>query len=187
MAFGLKEAIAKTEELRKMGPNKRKKFIASNPIRIVIDPRGQKHIIDHHHFGYALLQLGFKKVPVKVEADFSNRKMTDAQFLSLMKKRRWIHLYDQMGCGPHNPIYLAPDIRGLADDPYRSLVWAVKNKGAIGKSNEEFYEFEWAQFLRKKNLLKNRTNAEFKRAVIKAAKLCRSKEAKKLPGFVGIT
>ena len=185
MAFGLKEACDKADSLLKMKSKKRKAHIAENPIEIIIGPDGCSYIIDHHHLAYALLLLGYRKVPVKIRANLSGRRLSRAIFFKIMKRRSWIHLYDQMGCGPHKAIYLATDIRGLADDPYRSLVWAVKHEGGIGESKKKFYEFDWAQFLRKRNLLKDRSRSEFKRAVKQAKKLCLSPAAKGLTGFVG--
>ena len=58
------------------------------------------------------------------------------------------HLLDQFGLGPHEPRLLPEDIRGLADDPYRSLAWALRHAGAYEKTDLAFSEFKWADFLR---------------------------------------
>jgi hypothetical protein len=39
-------------------------------------------------------------------------------------------------------------VRGLTDDPYRSLAGAVREAKAFDKSNKPFAEFLWANFFR---------------------------------------
>jgi hypothetical protein len=48
--------------------------------------------------------------------------------------RENVYPYCQFGEGPRKPLYLPRDIRGLADDPYRSLAWFVRKAGGFDPS-----------------------------------------------------
>jgi hypothetical protein len=133
----------------------------------------------------ALWLVGVKKVPVAVEEDFSGRRMSRPEFWRFMSSRNFTHLYDQFGEGPHDPLYLPADIRGLSDDPYRSLAWMAQCEDAFEKSDARYYEFEWAQLLRRHKLLSPDGRAQLPRAVPEAVRLCRSRAAKQLPGYEG--
>jgi hypothetical protein len=98
-----------------------------------------------------------------------------------MRKARWTHLRDQFGNGPHPPHLLPEDVRGMADDPYRSLAWALRHEGAYEKSEEAFAEFQWADFLRAE--LKIEPGDEgFEKALATAQALAKSPGAQSLPG-----
>jgi hypothetical protein len=74
------------------------------------------------------------------------------------------------------------NVRGLADDQFRSLAWALREEGGFNKSPTPFCEFSWADFLRRKIKIE-RTDVGFKSALEQAMKLAKTKEAAKLPGF----
>jgi hypothetical protein len=94
----------------------------------------------------------------------------------------WVHLFDQFGRGGYKPEQLPLDIRGLADDPYRGLAWAVREAGGFSKVFIPFSEFKWANYFRTHvNIDDVRYN--FKRALKKAMKLCKHEAAASLPGF----
>jgi hypothetical protein len=76
------------------------------------------------------------------------------------------------------------NVRGLADDPYRSLAWAVREAGGFTKVDVPFFEFKWADFFRKRIVIERTENGP-KKAFEEAMKLARSSEASHLPGFVG--
>jgi hypothetical protein len=75
------------------------------------------------------------------------------------------------------------DIRGLADDPYRSLAWALRHAGAYEKSDLAFSEFKWADFLRKELAIEHGDEG-FAKALTAARDLARSPKAGHLPGFL---
>jgi hypothetical protein len=79
---------------------------------------------------------------------------------------------------------LPRDVRGLADDPYRSLAWRVRDKGGYDKNTTPFSEFQWAEFFRK-NLTISDINDDFHAAVKQAMDLAESPEAAHLPGYKG--
>jgi hypothetical protein len=77
------------------------------------------------------------------------------------------------------------DIRGLSDDPYRSLAWLAQRARAFGESKVPYYEFGWAQLLRRRKLLSPHGRPQLRRALPRAIRICRSPAARKLPGYLG--
>ncbi len=127
--------------------------------------------------------MGVKKVRAVVIHDLSKEKMPFQKFWKWMTKTRNSYPYCQFGEGPRNELYLPRDIRGLADDPYRSLAWYVRKAGAFENSEKNFAEFRWANFFRERKLLDKEGIAGWERALVKAVKLSQSSAARKLPGF----
>ena len=111
--------------------------------------------------------------------------MSYYHFWRFMTKKGYAYLYDQFGEGPRHALYLPDDIRGLADDPYRSLAWMVRKEGGYHNSDENFTEFRWANFFRKKKLLDTQGRRGFHLAIQKGLSLAKKSTAKKLPGFIG--
>jgi hypothetical protein len=157
-------------------------YLQEHPVPIVISRDGESHLVDHHHLVRACWEVGVEKVVVEVKEDFSH--LSEAQFWEKMKALKWTHLYDQFGNGPHDHALLPIDVRGMADDLFRSLAWAVREEGGYEKSPVPFCEFKWADFLRPK-LVIARTEKGFKTALDAALKLAQSKEAAHLPGYMG--
>jgi len=183
-SVGLREVDLKIERFGKMSGKELERFLRERSIPIVAGPDELIYVIDHHHLARAAWQYGIKKLPIKWTSDFS--KLKDGKFWRAMEKNHQVHLLDQFGNGPHEAHRLPEDIRGLADDPYRSLAWAVRREGGYEKSDEIFAEFKWAEFLRKKVVVEHGDDG-FRKALKKALKVCKKHECDKLPGFVGKT
>ena len=94
----------------------------------------------------------------------------------------WVYLYDSKGNGPLNPLKLPKNIKDLDDDPFRSLAWAVRERGGFQKTDEPFAEFRWANFFRSKFPAGN-ANSNMERLIQEALKLCRTPAATGLPGY----
>jgi hypothetical protein len=80
---------------------------------------------------------------------------------------------------------LPNDIRGLADDPYRSLAWLVRKEGGYLNSDEPFAEYKWANLFRRRRLLESKGRRGLVRAVKQSLDLARSPAARRLPGYIG--
>ncbi|MBV9215479.1 MAG: ParB/Srx family N-terminal domain-containing protein [Acidobacteria bacterium] len=184
-AFGAAEVQVKVQELRKLKKRKLKKEIKKNPVPVVISPWGELCIIDCHHFVFSCWHAGVRKMRVQVVSDLSRRKFSYPGFWKYMAKRGLAHLYDQFGDGPRSPLYLPNDIRGMADDPYRSLAWLVRKAGADEKSKKKFADFKWAEFFRRRRLLHKDGRRGLKKAAKRAAQLAMSSAARSLPGYSG--
>jgi hypothetical protein len=182
-AVGMMEVDEKLAIALKLSKKDRKDYVKGTEVPVVMSPFGELYITDHHHFLCVCYHLRVKKVKVKVVADHSGKKMNFQQFWKWMDRQRAVYPYCQFGEGPREPLYLPKDIRGLADDPYRSLAWFVRKAGAFENSDKNFAEFQWANFFRSKKLLERGGLWAFPRALVQATKLAQSPEAKHLPGF----
>jgi hypothetical protein len=182
-AVGMLEVDQKIEELKSLSKKQLKKYVFETPVPIVIAPFGGLYVVDHHHFLCVCYHLGVKKVRIEIRKDLSKSKMNFSQFWLWMNKSKNMYPFCQFGEGPRKALYLPRDIRGLADDPYRSLAWFVRKSGGFDNSEKNFAEFQWANFFRAKGLLDQHGTEGIKEALIVAAKLANSRAAKNLPGF----
>jgi len=174
-AVGMMEVSTKISKLKdQKDPDS---FLKDHPVPVVKSSFGV-FIVDHHHLVRACWEIGIKKVYVEIIADLGELNPQD--FWKEMQKKNWTYLHDQFGNGPHPPEKLPQDIRGMADDPYRSLSWAVREEGGYEKDHTPFSEFHWAEFFRKKI----NDVSDFHHAVKEALRLCSLPEAKKLPGAI---
>lgn len=183
-AVGLLEVEYKVAEMKKLKPKKLKELVHDTPVPVVISPWKELCIIDHHHYLFACWHAGVRKVRVEVVKDFSKTKLSYHRFWQKLARLNYAYLYDQFGNGPQKPLYLPLDVRGMADDPYRSLAWMVRKEGAYENSNQTFAEFQWADLFRKKGLLDRQGRSGFHRAVLRGFKVARSAEAKNYPGYI---
>ena len=182
-AVGMLEVDEKIAIVRGYGKKQRRDYVDENPVPVVVGPDERLYVVDHHHFLVVSYHVGITKVRVQVVKDLSKRKMSYASFWKWMFKTRNAYPYCQFGEGPREALYLPRDIRGLADDPYRSLAWFVRKAGAFENSDRNFAEFTWANFFRQKKLLDRSGPAGMSRALVKAVALAQSPAAKQLPGF----
>jgi hypothetical protein len=180
-SLGLREVARKVAQLKGMSHGERHDFIHARPVPVVLSAKKHWHIVDHHHHARACWEVGVDELPVEVKADLSH--LSETEFWSAMHESRWVHLHDQFGLGPHAPTLLPEDIRGLADDPYRSLAWALRHAGAYEKSDLAFSEFKWADFLRKEVPI-DHGDEGFAKALAAARAVARSPKAAHLPGFL---
>ena len=72
----------------------------------------------------------------------------------------------------------------MADDPYRSLVGELVRAGGCAKNKAPFFEFLWADFLRRQ-IKPQLVKKDFGSALVKALDLAKSMDAKSLPGWSG--
>ncbi|MGZ8892989.1 MAG: ParB-like protein [Halobacteriota archaeon] len=182
-AVGMLEVDEKIAMAKKFGKKQRQDFIDETPVPVVVAPTGELYVVDHHHFLCVCYHIGIKKVRIIVSKNLSKTKMTYAAFWKWMFKTRSAYPFCQFGEGPREAVYLPKDIRGLADDPYRSLAWLVRKAGAFESSEKNFAEFKWANFFRKRHLLDQHGPYGIPKALVKAAKLAQTPAAKSLPGF----
>lgn len=182
-AIGMLEVEEKIQIVQGYRKKQMRDFIDESPVPVVVGPDGDLFLIDRHHFLAVCYHVGIKKVRVRIVKDVSKRRMTYSQFWKWMFKTRNAYPFCQFGEGPRKALYLPKDIRGLADDPYRSLAWFVRKAGAFENSERNFAEFKWANFFREHKLLDRHGLAGMPKALIKAVQLAQSPSAKHLPGF----
>jgi hypothetical protein len=182
-AVGMLEVDQKVSELKKLTKKEFNRYFKATVVPVVRAPTDELYVLDHHHFLFVCYHLGIKKVRVRVEKDLSKSKLSYRAFWKWMYRKRNAYPFCQFGEGPREAIYLPRDIRGVADDPYRSLAWFVRKAGAFKNSDKNFAEFKWANFFRSKKLLARNGLADFPKAMEKAAALAQSSQAKTLPGY----
>jgi hypothetical protein len=139
------EVDAKIKKIRRMTLKQKRKYVSDKKIPVV-KYYEEFYIIDHHHFVRACWETGIKKVQVKVIADFTG--MSEHSLMHEMKDRGWIYNRSLTGGKCDSMAWFPADIRCMADDPYRSLSWAVREAGGYPKTGKPFEEFEWADKLR---------------------------------------
>ena len=177
------EVDEKIKIVEKFNKKQIRDYIDENPVPVVISPQKELYVVDHHHFLCVCYHVGIKKVRVTVLKDLSKSNMSYRMFWKWMFKNRNAYPFCQFGEGPREALYLPKDIRGVADDPYRSLAWFVRKAGAFENSDRNFAEFKWANFFRKKGLLASHGMSGISTALKKAAKIAQTPAAKGLPGY----
>lgn len=61
----------------------------------ILDPEGRYYIVDHHHFGWALLEENVKTVSLMVLKDMSWLALPN--FWVVMNHYQWVHPHDSAG------------------------------------------------------------------------------------------
>lgn len=181
ITVGYREVARKRLEWAVQGAEDQPGYLGRHMIPVVIGPRDQCWIIDHHHLAFALYNEGVEHVLVSIVADLKHLKR--GQFLTLMDNRNWLHPFDTKG---RRCTYdaLPSCINKLIDDPYRSLAGAVRRAGGYAKVDTPFAEFLWADFLRPHIKLSD-LEERFDICLSKALNLARSSKARHLPGWAG--
>lgn len=180
VCFGLEEVENKVKRMSRMKPKGLQKYLKTRIVPVVIGPGKKLYLIDHHHLARACWEMGHKHIQVKIIADYS--KLDLQLFWRRMEARHWVYPYDQSGEKVSVMYHIPDDIRGLADDPFRSLAWMVREKNGFAKVDTPFSEFRWGNFFR--NVMTVHPRVEGYDACVKEAlKLCKTKAAKTLPGY----
>ena len=182
LALGLLEVTTKAGELRKMSGDDQHDYLKANAAPVVIGPQGRLYVYDHHHLARACWEAGIEELYVTVSEDLSH--CGSKEFWDVLASKNWCHLYDQFGNGPHPTANLPDSVRGLGDDPFRSLAWLARKSGAYAKSDAPFAEFQWANFFRA-NLDTHPVVDDFDGATKEALALAKDPSAQGLPGYLG--
>ncbi len=182
--FSIKDKAGKIE--KEWAQDELEKYLQQESNPAVISPEGKLHIIDGHHFHYALATANIPKDRkhsyIDVIADFRSR--SQAQFREFMIRNKYVYLKDaEFNDLPFDK--LPKSFLALSDNPYRSLSWIAKERGCFEKTKTPFAEFLWGKFFKDKGLrLSSSLNAaEIGEAIVKAMRLCSAPEASTLPGY----
>jgi hypothetical protein len=190
-AVGLDEVMEKKDEIikRSMGkdPERARRELAYDPIKVVAGPGGALFVTDHHHGARAWLEAGQKMGTCAIQDALPVD--TDASFRAELEKKNLVRLANQDGVVIKWE-ELPKTLKALPDDPYRTLAWLVRKKPNYGycralmAGHTEFAEFKWADWMRGKPEL---PPAEVKASPWKmlpaALKLAEGPLATSLPGY----
>jgi len=181
ITVGMREVKAKRKRWRDKGEKKGGKFLGSHMIPVVLGPKDQHFIIDHHHLVRALHDEGVKNIAVTVVANLS--KLEPDAFWFFMDNHNWMHpFHDQSRRRDHKD--LPKTVSKLIDDPFRSLAGELRRAGGFAKDTTPFSEFLWADFFRQR-INRKLVESDFAHALESALQLAKSKEANFLPGWCG--
>jgi hypothetical protein len=183
---GMIEVLGKADDLRGMKAKDADKWLREKAVPYVTDYKGRKRPVDHHHESRAAWETGREEVYTRRYFDDELHAQIKAlnrdEFYAVTRAMGLFYDRDQFGAGPHDPNHLPEDVRGLADDPYRSLAGEVRKRGGYEKTAVPFAEFKWANFFRER-LKTYPTKADFDKAVAEAMRLVADPAAKDLPGY----
>jgi hypothetical protein len=181
ITVGMREVEEKRKRWREKHGKKAGEFIASHMIPVVLGPKGEPYVTDHHHLARALHAEGVKKIATTTVLDLS--RLEPDSFWFVLDNRSLMHPFDAEGKRQHYRD-IPRSIDKLVDDPYRSLAGELRRVGGYAKDTTPFSEFLWADFLRKRIDRKD-IESHFKRSLDEALKLAKSMAADYLPGWAG--
>lgn len=181
LTVGLAEVAAKREAWTKLKRKERKAALDNHWFPCVLGPDQRYYIVDHHHFGLALLQEEVKSVPLLLLKDLSF--VEPLTFWKVMSFNQWVHPYDAHGARRSYDA-IPKRITDLQDDPYRSLAGFLRRAGGYAKDVTPYSEFLWADFFRGR-IASDQIRDQGPKLQAKVMSLARSQDARYLPGWVG--
>ncbi len=181
MTVGVREVEIKRRQWRSADDVERTKLLRRHVVPAVLGPKERIYIVDHHHFARALLEEKAGGVGVYIQADLSH--LAKSEFWTFLDNSDWCHAYDADGkrCALSDIPKSLPD---LVDDPFRSLVAELIRAGGCAKTGVPFFEFLWADFLRRR-IKPQLVETDFGSALVSALELAKGADAKSLPGWSG--
>jgi hypothetical protein len=182
MAVGMRTVTTKRRKLETRACKRKQleKLLLTRPIPAVKGPDGDLYIIDHHHFGLALWQAEIDYAFAQIIDDLST--LSYGAFWRRMESDGRLYPFDEDGRRV-SPQRLPPELAALRHDPFRDLASDVKAAGGYRKVATPYAEFHWANFFRRhiaSTLIRN----DRRQSLRQALKLCRSPEARGLPGYI---
>jgi hypothetical protein len=209
-AVGFDEVHDKTARYSAKSKGDLKDYLLVHSVPVVIGNGGNFYLTDHHHMANALWKtaegenkagIDTRNARVVVRVQYNYRGLEGYHFWKEMHQLRLVYLFDNYGGGPIRPKDLCTHIKDLANDPYRSLAWAVRTRYGYAKSPHAFAEFLWADFfririviddwilkdkIREQDVLIGNLPEEYRKEIIdEAMNLARSPEAAGMPGYLG--
>lgn len=181
-ALGYGEAQDKERKIRDK-PDKERRELGNDPIKVIRGPGGELFITDHHHGADAWLRAGRPMAVCRI--DKGPAFGTEAEFWAGLEAVRLVRLRDEHG-RPITPAQLPKSLDQMPDDPFRTLAWRVRKAGGFCRhemEQTEFAEFTWADWLRTRPELQAEVAGDG--GVTTAVALARSQAAQAVPGWVG--
>ena len=209
-AVGFDEVNDKVTRYRAKSIADLRDYLIVHPVPVVIGNGGLFYVTDHHHLCNAMWKTAEDKNKAGVDPKTARvvvsilhniASLKGYHFWKEMHKARLVYLFDNYGGGPIRPMDLYTHVKDLANDPYRSLAWAVRTRYGYDKSPHAFAEFLWADFFRVRIIIDNwilkdkirgseillsKLPADQRKEIVdEAMQLARSPEARGIPGYNG--
>ena len=181
---GLTEVWARQNDFARETRDTRLQQLRKKPVPLVRSAAGELWMVDRHHRLRALLGLDPQATTwgyVIADLEVSDRHAV----FQLLDQRGWLYLIDGRGHGPRPAAELPRSLLDLEDDPYRSLVWKLKQEGLIKPQRQiPYHEFRWGHWLRRRPLPPF-SSRHLHPALIPARRLVCSQAASGLAGWKG--
>jgi hypothetical protein len=184
MCVGLAEVRSRQRDFSLESRKERLDYLRGKPVPLVRNRLGQLWMVDRHHRLRALLEMDPEVTTYGyVVAELESEGRDEA--LTALQQRGWLYLHDGRGNGPWGPAKLPRSLLGLEDDPYRSLVWKLKQEGVIKPQRLiPYHEFRWGAWLRTRPLPPF-SSAQLDPALPASRCLAQSAAASHLAGWTG--
>jgi hypothetical protein len=181
ITVGLREVDEKRRHWRERSDDKAGEFLDRHMIPVILGPKDEHYVIDHHHLVRALHEEAVEDILVNVVADL--RRIKGEEFWRFLDALHWCHPFDADG---ERQDYddIPRSIAKLKDDPFRSLAGELRRLGGYAKDATPFSEFIWADFLRRR-IRRKAVEKDFSKALAKALALAKSPDAEHMPGWCG--
>ncbi|MCP9801226.1 ParB/Srx family N-terminal domain-containing protein [Synechococcus sp. RedBA-s] len=152
LCLGLAEVRSRARDFARESAAERRRYLRTRPVPVAVSSAGEHWMIDRHHRLRALMEVDSSATAfcaVVLELVGASR----AHCLEELNRRGWLYLRDGEDRGPLPPERLPIDLGGLEDDPFRSLVWKLRQEGLIrAQPQVPFLEFHWGRWLRRQEL-----------------------------------
>ena len=184
LCVGFAEVESRKKEFKLMPENEIIKYLQSKPIPLIMNKKNTSWMLDRHHRLKALIEISNNIYCFGYLYEYINSN-SDSETLDILFKKSLLHLYDERGNGPLTTSSLPNSLHALKDDPFRSLVWLLKQEGLISSRPKiPFNEFQWSRWLRKRPLPPF-CSSNLNPALKSARKYVLSNGASHLPGWIG--
>ena len=182
--IGLAEVWSRQIDFSSESPQERLAYLKRKPVPLVRSGFGDLWMVDRHHRLRGLLGLDPQaKAWGYLIADLTSSESSEV--LAFLEQQGWMYLYDGRGQGPRLAMDLPHSLMDLDDDPYRSLVWKLKQEGAIKPQPQiPYHEFRWGAWLRRRPLPPF-SSRRLEPALAPARRLVCSQAAANMPGWRG--
>ena len=181
LTVGMREVEAKRKSWRQHPDRKKPVFLGRHLVPVILGPKDQAYVIDHHHLALALHREGVTDVATTVVADLHD--LPRDAFWIYLDNRGWLHPYDADG-RRRGYKSIPKRLTQMVDDPFRSLAGELRLRGGFAKDTTPFSEFLWADFLRRR-IKRHTVEEKFTKALEMAYGLAKGAEASYLPGWCG--
>ena len=182
--IGLAEVWSREKDFATETAQERLDYLRGKPVPLVRNADGALWMVDRHHRLRGL--LGIDPHAMAWGYLIADQPTTNTHdVLQFLQSHGWLYLYDGRGCGPMQAKDLPPSLLNLEDDPYRSLVWKLKQEGLIKPQAQiPYHEFRWGAWLRSRPLPPF-SSRHLEPALAPARRLVCSQAASKLHGWKG--
>ena len=181
---GLAEIWSRERDFAQDTRQQRLAYLRGKPVPLIRSADGAMWMLDRHHRLRGL--IGIDPGATTWAYVVQELETTDiSAVLSFLQSQGWLYLYDGRGTGPRPAELLPTSLIGLEDDPYRSLVWKLKQEGWIRPQPLiPYHEFRWAAWLRSRPLPPF-SSKRLDPALSSARQLVCSPAAQGMPGWKG--